>query len=74
MEIIVREREQCLAELKNWRIMYVLKSRHWAIDGVGVFIVNNKRIMVFIQISLMNFSNHKKLLDIFESSKNFVRA
>ena len=28
--------------------------------------------MVFIQISLMNFSNHKKLLDIFESSKNFM--
>ena len=45
---------------------------HPVLDGVGVFHVHGSKTLVFIQISVRDFKQHKKLLNIFNTPQGSV--
>ena len=55
--------------------LYHLRPQHPAIDGVGVFEVENKKYLVMIQVSLSTYRNHaSKALDIFRTVKKLQES
>ena len=70
MTISIQSVEECATELKALTIgvLYELKCGHPVLDGVGLFNVEGSQTqaLVFIQISVRNFNDHKKLGKIFD--------
>ena len=66
MAICIDDTEDCTADLKDLSIgvLYELISGHPVLDGVGLFKVGNSTALIFIQVSVRNFSEHKKLMKI----------